>query len=147
MRKFFQRKVLRRVLLALVLLFVAIQLVPVDRSNPRVTAEVPAPPEVRAVLRRACYDCHSHETTWPWYAKVAPASWLVAWDVRQGRDELNFSTWDRYPTSDRVKKLKQSWEEVAEGEMPPWYYLPLHRDAVLSSDDRALLRTWALGVP
>jgi hypothetical protein len=147
MKRFLRWKILSRVLLALVLVLVAIQFVPVDRSNPRVTAEVPAPPEVRAVLRRACYDCHSNETTWPWYAKVAPASWLVAWDVREGRDELNFSTWDRYANGDQGRKLTESWKEVAEGEMPPRFYLAVHRDAVLTPEDRELLRTWALQTP
>lgn len=63
----------------------------------------------------------------------------------KGREELNFSTWDRYTTKDQVKKLKESWEEVAEGEMPPWFYLPIHHDAVLSAEDRLVLRKWALG--
>jgi hypothetical protein len=103
MRKFFRWKVLRWVLLAIVLLLVVIQFVPVDRSNPPVTSEVPASPEARAVLRRACYDCHSNETVWPWYSKVAPVSWLVARDVHKGREELNFSTWDRYATKEQVK--------------------------------------------
>jgi hypothetical protein len=121
--------------------------VPVDRSNPPVEEEVPAPANVRFILRRACYDCHSHETAWPLYSKVAPVSWLVARDVHEGREELNFSTWNRYTTKQQVKKLKESWEEVAEDEMPPWLYLPVHRDAVLSAEDRVLLRSWALSEP
>jgi Haem-binding domain len=64
--------------------------------------------------------------------------------VHEGRAELNFSTWGRYSTKEQVKKLKKSWEEVQEGEMPPWYYLPVHRDASLSEADRQVLRTWAL---
>jgi hypothetical protein len=122
---------------------VGIQLVPVDTSNPPVTADIPTSPEVKAVLRRACYDCHSNETTWPWYSRVAPVSWLIAKDVHEGRAELNFSRWDRYSTQQQVKHLKESWEEVVEGEMPPWFYLPAHRDARLSAEDRALLRQWA----
>jgi hypothetical protein len=100
---------------------------------------------VRAILRRACYDCHSNETFWPWYSRIAPISWLVARDVHEGRKELNFSTWNRYTTKQQLKNFKESWAEVAEGEMPPWIYLPVHRDAVLSAEDRRLLRTWALG--
>jgi hypothetical protein len=123
--------------------FVAIQLLPVDRTNPPVESEVPAPPEVRAVLKRACYDCHSNETVWPWYARVAPVSFLLAHDVSEGREALNFSTWNRLDTKQRVKAMQESWEEVQEGEMPPWFYLPPHPDARLSAADRALLRTWA----
>lgn len=145
MKSFVSWKVLRWVVLGVVVIFVAIQFVPVDRSNPPVTAEVPAPPEARAVLRRACYDCHSNETVWPWYSRVAPVSWLLARDVLKGRDELNFSTWDQYSVKEQVKKLKKSWEEATEGEMPPWFYQPVHRDAVLSAEDKAVLRRWALG--
>jgi hypothetical protein len=128
---------------ALLVALGAIQLVPVDTSNPPVTADVPASVAVKGILRRACYDCHSNETQWPWYGRIAPVSWLLARDVREGRAELNFSTWNQYSTQQRVKKLKESWEEVAEGEMPPWFYLPVHRDARLSADDRTLLRQWA----
>lgn len=124
-----------------------IQLIPVDRSNPPVSAEVPAPPEVRAILRRACYDCHSHETVWPWYSRVAPVSWLIARDVREGRKKVNFSTWDRYSANRQVMKRMACWEEVEEGEMPPWYYLLVHREAVLSDADREVLRQWAFGTP
>jgi hypothetical protein len=145
MKRLFRWKVVRWVVLAVVVVFLAIQLVPADRSTPPVTAEVPAPPEARAVLRRACYDCHSNETVWPWYSRVAPVSWLLARDVRKGRDELNFSTWERYSSKEQVKKLKKSWEEAAEGEMPPWFYLPVHRDAVLSAEDKVVLREWAIG--
>jgi hypothetical protein len=134
----------RRVLLGVVLVLAAIQFVPVNRSNPPGETEIPAPENVRAVLRRACYDCHSNETFWPWYSRVAPVSWLVARDVREGRKELNFSTWNRYETKARSKKLKEAREEVAEGEMPPWFYVAIHRDAVLSAGDVALLNAWAL---
>ncbi|CAN5205811.1 heme-binding domain-containing protein [soil metagenome] len=129
----------------MIVVFVGIQLIPVDRTNPPVETEVPAPANVRTVLRRACYDCHSNETVWPWYSKLAPVSWLVARDVNDGRKELNFSTWNRYTTEQQVKKFKESWKEVAEGEMPPWIYLPTHRDAVLSTEEKAILRDWANG--
>ena len=127
----------------LAVVFVIIQFIPVDRSNPPVEAEVPASPEVRQVLRRACYDCHSNETVWPWYSRVAPVSWLVARDVHEGREHLNFSTWNRISTQDQVEALHESWEEVAEGEMPLWLYLPPHPEARLTDRDRASLRSWA----
>jgi hypothetical protein len=125
-------------------LFVAIQLVPVDRSNPPVEQDVAAPPEVEAVLRRACYDCHSNETTWPWYSYVAPVSWLIARDVHKGREELNFSTFNRLSTRQQVEAMHEAWEEVEEGEMPPWFYLPPHPEARLTQADLAVLRAWAL---
>jgi hypothetical protein len=136
-----------KIVLAVVVSFVGIQFIPVDRSNPPVEEEVPASPDVKAILKRACYDCHSHETIWPWYSRVAPVSWLLAWDVGEGREELNFSTWNRYNQKKRDKIMKEIWEEVQEGEMPPWFYLPLHPDARLSDSDRSVLRAWATNVP
>jgi hypothetical protein len=129
--------------LVFLVLVVAIQFIPVETANPPVESDIPTSPAVKAVLRRACYDCHSHETVWPWYSHIAPISWLLARDVQEGRAELNFSTWNRYSTQQHVKKLKESWEEVREGEMPPWYYLPVHREAQLSAADRTLLEQWA----
>jgi hypothetical protein len=125
--------------------FVIIQFVPVDRSNPPVEGEVPASPEVKQILRRACYDCHSNETVWPWYSRVAPVSWLIARDVHEGREHLNFSTWDRISTQEQVEAMHESWEDVAEGEMPLWYYLPPHPEARLTDQDRAALRRWKEG--
>lgn len=139
------KKVIFGIILLLLVAFAAIQFIPIDRSNPPVEAEIPAPPEVQTVLRSACYDCHSNETTWPWYSHIAPISWLVAHDVHAGRDELNFSTWNRYSTKQQVEKLKETLEEIEEGEMPPWFYLAVHRDIQLSARERAALQTWARG--
>lgn len=124
---------------------IAAQAIQVERQNPPVTGEVPATPAAAAVLRRACYDCHSFETTWPWYSRVAPVSWLVAHDVDEGRDELNFSTWSRLPAARRAKKLREIVEEVEEGEMPPLLYRLVHPEARLTPEDVAALRTWATG--
>jgi heme-binding protein len=134
----------RRTLVAIPVILLAIQLVPVNRSNPPVTSEVPAPENVRAVLRVACYDCHSNETTWPWYSRVAPVSWLIARDVHQGRKELNYSEWNLLDAQRQAKKLKESRDEVVDGDMPPWYYRAIHTDATLSADDRTALRDWTL---
>jgi len=140
-------KILRWLLLGIVLALIVAQFVPVERTNPPVEEEVPAPANVRAMLRRACYDCHSNETRWPWYSHVAPVSWLVAHDVHEARKHLNFSTWNQYNAKRQARKLNEVWEEVDEGEMPLWYYLAIHRDAVLSDADRALLREWATATP
>lgn len=130
--------------LAVLVLVIAIQFVPVETTNPPVEGDIPTVPAVKTVLRHACYDCHSNETVWPWYSRIAPLSWLVTRAVREGRAELNFSTWNRYSTQEQVKKLQESWVYGTEGQMPPWFYLPVHRDARLSAEDRALLRQWAL---
>jgi cytochrome c551/c552 len=101
-----------------------------------------APPAVAPLLRRACYNCHSRETVWPWYARVAPASWLVVHDVTAGRKKLDFSAWDAYDAGQRAKKLRKSAEELAEGEMPPWYYVLVHPEARLTTEEQRALGAW-----
>jgi len=137
------KRVLVWIVVVLGVLFAAIQLVPVDRSNPASQTQVPADTQARAVLSRACYDCHSNETKWPWYSYVAPVSWLVARDVNEGRAKLNFSTWNLLSAEQQSEAFKESWEKVQEGEMPLWFYLPLHPSAKLSPTDRAVLQAWA----
>ena len=135
----------RRLLLSLLAIFIAIQFVPVDRSNPPVTGEVPAPPEVMEIFKRSCFDCHSNETVWPWYSRVAPVSWLVAYDVDEGREHLNFSQWTSYSGEDQHELREEVWEEVEEGEMPLWFHLPMHPEARLSDEDKELIRLGSEG--
>ncbi len=78
---------------ALVGFFVAAQVFRIDKTNLVVEADLSAPISVKDTMRRSCYGCHSNETVWPWYSNVAPASWLVAYDVREGRAALNLSSW------------------------------------------------------
>jgi len=121
------------------------QVVRIDTVNPPVTADFPAPAPIGALLRRACYDCHSNQTVWPWYSRVAPVSWLLAHDVRGARHAVNFSTWTAYPPKRQRHKLDESAEEVATRDMPPWYYLLLHPEAQLTAAEREALRAWLRG--
>jgi len=134
----------KKILLGLFVLGLAIQFLPVDRSAPPTDGEVPASPEVRAVLKKACYDCHSNQTQWPLYSRIAPVSWLVARDVHEGRKELNFTAWNHLTPERQAKKLRKSWEEVDEGEMPMEIYVPLHPEARLTAAEKSLLKEWAL---
>lgn len=137
-----RRRGLRRPAFAAAALVLAAQFVPVDRTNPAIEQDVAAPADVDAILRRACYDCHSNETTWPWYSRVAPVSWLVAYDTYRGRNELNFSTWNRLAAAERRDALNEVWEEIASGSMPLPIYLPLHPEARLSDADKAAVEAW-----
>ena len=116
---------------------VLIQLVPYgrDHSNPPVTAE-PGwnAPETRELFFRACKDCHSNETIWPWYSSIAPMSWLVTRDVTEGRSHFNVSEWGRGKNHG-----EEAADLVRDGEMPPWFYLPAHPEAQLSEQDREAL--------
>lgn len=116
---------------------------PIVRDNPPVSAEITATPEVHRILRRSCYDCHSNETRWPWYSYVAPASWLLAADVRDARTRMNFSTWTHAasPEVDCYFKRRIA-ERAANGEMPPMRYRLLHPLAAVIEEETALLRKW-----
>ena len=133
----------RAVFVGCLLVLVAIQFVPIARDNPPATGELRAPAEVAGHLRRSCYDCHSHETRWPWYSYVAPVSWLVAHDVHEGREHLNFSKWSEYSPKDRAKKRAGISDLVQQRDMPLWYYLPMHSEAKLSDEDVQAIGAWA----
>ncbi len=130
-------RVVGGVVIGLLVLFGLLQLVPVGRprTNPPVRQE-PAwdSPQTRALAVRACYDCHSNETVWPWYSALAPVSWLIQRDVTEGRRALNFSEWDR-----PQRKAREAAETVQRGTMPPWSYTWLHPAARLTPEERAAL--------
>lgn len=116
------------------LVFALVQAVPYGRAheNPAATAEPQwDSPRTRELAVRACFDCHSNETEWPWYTNVAPMSWSVTMHVDEGRDRLNFSEWDR-----PQRGADEAAEAVQEGSMPPLYYWLAHRDARLSSAEK-----------
>jgi hypothetical protein len=137
-----RRRLFPRLAMIAAIVIAAAQFVPIEKSNPPVETEVPASPQVREILRRACYDCHSNETVWPWYSRVAPGAWLMAWDVNEGRDHLNFSTWNRLSDADRQHAFEEIRDEVESDGMPLPIYLPLHPDARLSEQDHATLNAW-----
>lgn len=132
----------KRGIVALAVVALALQLVPVDRSNPPVRSDFDGPPEVREILVRSCYDCHSNETVWPWYARVAPVSWLVARDVHAGRRELNFSEWGAYDRRRRGKLAVEMLEEIEGRKMPLPVYIYLHPEAKLTGSEIRTLRAW-----
>jgi len=129
---------MKKIVLGALSLFVLIQFVPFGRNhtNPAVVAEPQwDAPQTRALFMRACGDCHSNETVWPWYSHVAPVSWLVAHDVDEGREHLNTSLWGHQKKNEGDEAAK----EVKEGEMPPLVYLPTHPEAWLSDDEKSQL--------
>jgi hypothetical protein len=142
-------KVVKWVLIVLVGVFVVIQAVRPERSNPPVDEaqtiqrQMSVPPEVSAILERSCNDCHSYNTVWPWYSNIAPASWFVAHDVEEGREHLSLSNWGSYDQKRRARKLEEICEEVKEGEMPVSSYVMMHPEAELSEQDKATLCNWA----
>jgi cytochrome c len=113
-----------------------------DRSaslNPR----TPVPAPVMSTLRLACFDCHSDETRWPWYAALPVASHLIERDVTEARGQLNLSRWTRYNPFDRADLLDKMCRLAASGTMPPWQYRMMHPEARLSTTDVATLCAWS----
>jgi hypothetical protein len=95
------------------------------------------------ILNRSCRDCHSMATEWPWYARIAPVSWLVSDDVDKGREFLNFSKWDSYSKGQKMAFLAAMASATAQDRMPPQRYLVLHPEAKLSDADRQILKSWS----
>ena len=123
-------KFLKYSLIALIIIFVGIQFVPVQRTNPPVVKEPNwDSPKTRAYAVRACFDCHSNETKWPAYAYVAPISWLVVSDVKGGRKHFNMTDW-------KPGKGDEAAKEVREGDMPMWQYTLMHSQARLTDAEK-----------
>jgi len=143
-----RRRVWKHLGLGALLVLAAMQVSRPDMTKPptdpakTLDALYPPPPEVTGLLVAACYDCHSHETRWPWYAHVAPVSWFVARDVVRAREHMNFSTFGDEVPEDRAAYLEECAEKVREHEMPPTTYTWLHAAARLPTKERERLAGW-----
>ena len=117
---------------------------PVVHADPAfgVNAHGTVPTAVMTTLRRACFDCHSDQTRWPWYSTLPVVSWLVERDVTNARRQLNFSRWEEYNPFDRAGMLDEVCERAATRTMPPQPYRLLHGESRLSPDDLAALCAW-----
>ena len=116
--------------------------IPVDRNNPPVESALKAPVAIQKMLVSACYDCHSFETRWPWYSRIAPVSWLVASHVKEGRKDLNFSRWPTYNFQEQDLILREMEKQISERIMPPKGYEVLHPEARLNTRQREDLLGW-----
>ena len=126
---------LGKLVILVIALFLGMQLIPYGRAhkNPLVTAEPEwHSPRIRKLFMRACADCHSNQTTWPWYAGIAPVSWLITRDVNHGREHFNISEWNL----DRKQDGDKAAETLRNGEMPIWLYVPFHPEAKLSEAEK-----------
>lgn len=143
------RSILKWVVIIFFAAFVIIQFIRPARTNPPVNpaqsieASLQVSPQVAAIFDRSCNDCHSNKTVWPWYSNVAPVSWLVTDDVKQGRSAMNFSEWGSYDKDKQSHRLRDMCEQVSDGNMPLSIYTPLHRGSKLSADDVKTICDWA----
>lgn len=141
------KRILRIGLMALGLAFLGLQLLPVERSNPAVESDLVAPSAVKSLLRAACYDCHSHETRWPWYSYVNPLSWWVVDHVREARGDLNFSRWPSFSFEEQQLALQDIASQISRNKMPLKSYRWMHARGRLTDAERALLIEWAEAGP
>jgi hypothetical protein len=141
-------KILKYFLYVIVALFFLIQFVPSDlpENNDDISNDIilteQAPENVKLILSKACYDCHSNQTKYPWYSYVAPVSWLIAKDTRLGREELNFSEWKELSKRKKIKVLNEMEEEIKEKKMPLDIYTVIHKDAILSDEEIETITDW-----
>lgn len=132
----------------IVILFAAAQFVPAARENPQsdpskgIWNQASLTPEVAALLRRSCADCHSNETQWPWYSRVAPVSWLLANHINEGRSHFNLSEWGPAGSAKQEDILEEMCEEVSSGAMPLRSYTWMHRHSKLSPAETRTLCEW-----
>lgn len=136
--------------LALAVFLVAIQFVQPKRTNPPVVpsrsiaANVAIPPEVQAALRHACGDCHSNQTTWPWYSHLAPLSWVITDDVNEGRRHMNFDDWEAQESGEQANDhLIDVCKEIQTNGMPPFSYRILHPGVKLKAQEIAAVCRWS----
>lgn len=143
------KQILKLSSFAVLAVLVALQFIRPSKINPAsepalaLQAHATVPAEVNAIFDRACRDCHSNQTDWPWYSHIAPVSWLVADDVRVGRQRLNLSEWGKYNQTQAENKLDEICGVVQAGAMPPKPYLVTHPHAKLNEMEVKAICTWA----
>ncbi|HWQ02920.1 MAG TPA: heme-binding domain-containing protein [Candidatus Nitrosotenuis sp.] len=143
------RKLLKKVFVGVLVLCALIQVYRPPRTNPQedsvqtIFADAVVWQDAPKSIERACIDCHTYRTRWPWYSQIAPVSWLVARDVREGREHMNLSDWAAYDTPQKMALLDDICKEVKARAMPLPIYVPLHPEAKLSDAERAEICAWA----
>ncbi len=140
---------IKRFLILALIALVAIQFIRPEKNeggyeslNTFITETKPTP-AVSEIMEIACYDCHSNQTRYPWYAEVAPVSLWLADHIEDGKKHLNFADWDKYSAKRKDHKLDELIEEVEEGEMPLESYTFIHHDADLTEEQVEILLNWA----
>lgn len=132
----------------MIVIFIAIQFIPSGmpgtqpETDKSITHSTLASEAVLNMLKISCFDCHSNQTNFPWYSKLAPSSWLLADHVKEGKSHLNFSDWENYSRREKIGLLEEMKEEVESGAMPLKSYLIIHRDAVLNKEEIKIISDW-----
>jgi len=142
------KKVLKIVAVLVVVGFIVLQFFGIDKTNPPVVqaetleAAVAVPADVSQILGRACNDCHTNTTIYPWYSNIQPSGWFLKGHIDDGRRHLNFSVFNTYTPQKKSKKLEEICEQVESKEMPLPSYLWIHSESKLSDSDAKALCAW-----
>lgn len=138
----------KKIILGLAVILIGMQFFqPLRNQSDEVTAShiervYNVPQNVKAILTQSCYDCHSNNTRYPWYSRIQPGAWYMARHIKKGKEELNFSTFGEYSARKQRNKFRAMAGQVKDGEMPLSSYTLIHRNAVLSQDDKQVLINW-----
>jgi hypothetical protein len=143
------KRVIKRILIGLLVIFILIQFIrPDTNKHPgvqpnSVLTKYPASPQVTGILKKACFDCHSNNTIYPWYSHIQPAAWWMNHHINEGKKELNFDEFLTYTPKRQFKKMEEVMELVKEGSMPLKSYTWIHKNAKLTQAERTALIDWA----
>ncbi len=142
-------KILKKIGWIALIAFLVIQFIPSKKNNGEISSldfflnETSPSPEVKAILKNACFDCHSNVTEYPWYHSIAPVNFWIDNHVEEGKEHLNFSKWSTFSSRKKEHKMEEFWQEIEDEHMPLNSYTWTHSDAKLSDTDVALIITWA----
>lgn len=139
---------MKRLLLIILVLFILIQFIKIEKNDSKnelnaISTVMEIPVEVNKIIQTSCSDCHSNSTKYPWYSKIAPASWFLAQHIKEGKEHLNFSEWTTYNKDQKEHIIKDLKEVLNEREMPLKSYLLIHKDAKLTENQYQILYDWA----
>ncbi len=142
----------KKILITLLVIIIGIQFIRPEKNHSTgisasdISRHYTIPAKVDAILKRSCNDCHTNNTTYPWYTNIQPVGWWMQWHVNEGKSHLNFSEFASYAAKRQHHKLEETIEMVKEGEMPLNSYLWIHGNAKLTGEDTATLLSWADGL-
>lgn len=142
---------LKKLLLALLVVLLVLQAFRPEKNNSGnknndISSLYPVPNNVEQILVKACNDCHSNSTVYPWYAEVQPITWWLDDHIKDGKKHLNFNEFASYRLAKQFHKLEEVFDEVKGGEMPLESYTVIHRDAKLTPTERNILMDWSVAV-
>lgn len=146
--RYYKKVFNKKVLIALLIVFVGIQFIPTKRNHSNkilptdITLIYNVPQNVQSIFETSCYNCHSNNTTYPWYNKVQPIAWLLQFHIEEGKKEINFSEFGSYSKRKQKSKLKAMANQIKDGDMPLFSYTLMHRNARITKNKKIVLLNW-----